>query len=102
MYFTLLLIYLSFFKKPLNYEENHQVVLEIGLSNEAPFSRDAALRMTTMNRALVTVHVKDQDEGPDCSPAVQYVRIKENLAVGSKINGYKAYDPETGRSSGLR
>uniref|UniRef100_A0A8D1WNN7 Cadherin domain-containing protein n=1 Tax=Sus scrofa TaxID=9823 RepID=A0A8D1WNN7_PIG len=88
--------------KPLNYEENHQVVLEIGLSNEAPFSRDAALRMTTMNRALVTVHVKDQDEGPDCSPAVQYVRIKENLAVGSKINGYKAYDPETGRSSGLR
>uniref|UniRef100_A0A8C3X4L7 Desmocollin 3 n=1 Tax=Catagonus wagneri TaxID=51154 RepID=A0A8C3X4L7_9CETA len=88
--------------KPLNYEENRQVVLEIGLNNEAPFSRDAALRLTTMNRALVTVHVKDQDEGPECSPAVQYVRIKENLAVGSKINGYKAYDPETSSSNGLR
>ncbi|XP_057556209.1 desmocollin-3 isoform X2 [Hippopotamus amphibius kiboko] len=88
--------------KPLNYEENRQVVLEIGVSNEAPLARDVALRMTTMNRAVVTVHVKDQDEGPECMPAVQYVRIKENSPVGSKINGYKAYDPESRSSSGLR
>ncbi|KAF4024932.1 hypothetical protein G4228_016741 [Cervus hanglu yarkandensis] len=88
--------------KPLNYEENHQMVLEIGVTNEAPFTRDVALRMTTMNRAMVTVHVKDQDEGPECSPEVQYIRIKENSAVGSKINGYKAYDPETKSASGLR
>ncbi|XP_055414947.1 desmocollin-3 isoform X5 [Bubalus kerabau] len=88
--------------KPLNYEESHQVVLEIGVANEAPFTRDVALRMTTMNRAVVTVHVKDQDEGPECSPQVQYIRIKENSAVGSKISGYKAYDPETKSSSGLR
>ncbi|KAM7126546.1 desmocollin-3 isoform 1-T1 [Molossus nigricans] len=87
--------------KPLNYEENHQVVLEIGVSNEAPFTRDTALR-TTMNRALVTVQVRDQDEGPECNPAAQYVRIKENSAVGSRINGYKAYDPETRSSSGIR
>lgn len=78
------------------------MVLEIGVANEAPFTRDVALRMTTMNRAVVTVHVKDQDEGPECSPQVQYIRIKENSAVGSKISGYKAYDPETKSSSGLR
>lgn len=78
------------------------MVLEIGVTNEAPFTRDVALRMTTMNRAMVTVYVKDQDEGPECSPEVQYIRIKENSAVGSKINGYKAYDPETKSASGLR
>ncbi|XP_014636795.1 PREDICTED: desmocollin-3 isoform X1 [Ceratotherium simum simum] len=88
--------------KPLNYEENRQVILEIGVSNEAPFTRDVALRMTTMSRALVTVHVRDQNEGPECTPAAQYVRIKENSAVGTKINGYKAYDPETRSSKGLR
>lgn len=93
---------MCFFKKPLNYEENHQVILEIGVGNEAPFTRDVALRMTTMNRALVTVHVRDQDEGPECSPAAQYIRITENAAVGSKINGYKAYDPETKSSNHLR
>ncbi|XP_062933039.1 desmocollin-3 isoform X1 [Cynocephalus volans] len=88
--------------KPLNYEENHQVILEIGVSNEAPFTRDVLPRLTTINRALVTVHVKDQDEGPECSPAAQYIRIKENSQVGLKINGYKAYDPETRSSNGLR
>lgn len=93
---------MCFFKKPLNYEESHQVILEIGVNNEAPFTRDVALRMATMNRALVTVHVRDQDEGPECSPAAQYVRIKENSAVGSKVNGYKAYDPETNSGSRLR
>lgn len=102
MYFTLMLISMCFFKKPLNYEENQRVILEIGASNEAPFSRDFTFRTTAMNRAVVTVHVRDQDEGPECSPAAQYVRIQENSAVGSKINGYKAYDPETRSTSGLR
>ncbi|ELK28249.1 Desmocollin-3 [Myotis davidii] len=87
--------------EPLDYEENHKVVLEIGVSNEAPFTRDLALRTPT-NRAVVTVHVRNQDEGPECKPAAQYVRIKENLAVGSRMDGYKAYDPETKSSSGIR
>lgn len=78
------------------------MILEIGVGNEAPFSKDSALKKTTMNRALVTVLVRDQDEGPECNPAAQYVRIKENSVVGSNINGYKAYDPETKSSNGLR
>ncbi|XP_060026596.1 desmocollin-3 isoform X1 [Lagenorhynchus albirostris] len=88
--------------KPLNYEEIRQVILEIGVGNEAPFTGDVTLRMTNMNRAVVTVRVKDQDEGPECRPAVQCVQIKENSPVGSKIDGYKAYDPDTRSSSGLR
>ncbi|XP_076991842.1 desmocollin-3 isoform X2 [Tamandua tetradactyla] len=88
--------------KPLNYEENQQVILEIGVCNEAPFTRDVATGLITMNRALVTVYVKDQDEGPDCSPSVQHMWIKENTLVGTKINNYNAYDPDTKSSSGLR
>ncbi|XP_036176886.1 desmocollin-3-like isoform X4 [Myotis myotis] len=87
--------------KPLDYEENQKVDLEIGVSNEAPFTRDLALRTPT-NRAVVTVHVRNQDEGPECKPAAQYVQIKENSAVGSRMDGYKAYDPETKSSSGIR
>ncbi|KAF6087849.1 desmocollin 3 [Phyllostomus discolor] len=87
--------------KPLNYEETPQVVLEIGVSNEAPFTKDISLRETT-NRALVTVQVKDQDEGPECSPAAQYVRIRENSAKGTSTSGYRAYDPETKSSTGIR
>lgn len=101
MCFTLILKYMHFSLKPLNYEETPQVVLEIGVSNEAPFTRDISLR-TTMNKAVVTVQVKDQDEGPECSPAAQYIRIKENSAKGTSTNGYRAYDPETKSSSGLR
>ncbi|KAK1337822.1 hypothetical protein QTO34_002458 [Cnephaeus nilssonii] len=89
------------FPKPLDYEENQQVVLEIGVTNEAPFTRDLALRTPT-NRAVVTVHVRNQDEGPECKPAAQHVRIRENSAVGSRMNGYKAFDPETKSSSGIR
>ncbi|KAM9055210.1 desmocollin-3 isoform 3-T3 [Megaptera novaeangliae] len=88
--------------KALNYEENRQVGLEIGVRNEAPFTGDVTRIMTNMNRAFVTVHVKDQDEGPECKPAVQYIQIKENSPVGSKIKVYKAHDPETSSSSGLR
>ncbi|XP_020848237.1 desmocollin-2-like isoform X1 [Phascolarctos cinereus] len=84
--------------KPLNYEENHKVILEIGATNEAPFLRD----IRSMNTATVTVNVIDQDEGPDCSPAAQSVRIKENVSVGTRASGYKAQDTETRSSNGIR
>ncbi|XP_043860750.1 desmocollin-2-like isoform X2 [Dromiciops gliroides] len=84
--------------KPLNYEENHKVILEIGATNEAPFSRD----IRSMNTAMVTVNVIDQNEGPDCSPAAQTVHIKENVSVGTRANGYKAQDTETRSSNDIR
>ncbi|XP_045637889.1 desmocollin-2 [Ursus americanus] len=87
--------------KPLNYEERQQVNLQIGVVNEAPYSKEASSR-SVMSTATVTVNVKNQDEGPECSPAVQTVQIKENVPAGTKSNGYKAYDPETRSSSGIR
>lgn len=77
------------------------MTLQIGVVNEAPYSKEASSR-TAMSVTTVTVNVKDQDEGPECSPLVQTVRIKENVPVKTKANGYKAYDPETRSSSGIR
>ncbi|XP_058412919.1 desmocollin-2 isoform X2 [Diceros bicornis minor] len=87
--------------KSLNYEERQQVNLQIGVINEAPYSREVSSR-SAMSTAAVTVNVKNQDEGPECSPALQTVRIKENVPVRTTSNGYKAYDPETSSSSGIR
>ncbi|KAM6218758.1 desmocollin-2-like [Rhynchocyon petersi] len=87
--------------KPLNYEEQQQVVLQIGVVNEAPYSMDSTSK-SAMSTASVTVNVRNQDEGPECTPPVQTVRIKENLPEGSQTSGYKAYDPETRSSSGIR
>uniref|UniRef100_A0A8C3YN34 Desmocollin 2 n=1 Tax=Catagonus wagneri TaxID=51154 RepID=A0A8C3YN34_9CETA len=85
--------------KPLNYEEKQQMTLQIGVVNEAPYVGSSR---SAMNTVTVTVNVENQDEGPECSPAVQTVRIKENSPVRTKVNGYKAYDPETRSSNGLR
>ncbi|XP_057555235.1 desmocollin-2 isoform X2 [Hippopotamus amphibius kiboko] len=85
--------------KALNYEEKQQVILQIGVVNEALYSGSSR---SAMNTATVTVNVQNQDEGPECIPAVQIVRIKENVPRGTKVNGYKAYDPEIGRSNGIR
>ncbi|XP_053427765.1 desmocollin-2 isoform X2 [Nycticebus coucang] len=87
--------------KPLNYEEKQQVTLQIGVVNEAPYSREVSSR-SAMSTATVTVNVQDQDEGPECSPRTQTVQIKENASVGTRSQGYKAYIPETRSSSGIR
>uniref|UniRef100_A0A8C5KY19 Desmocollin 2 n=1 Tax=Jaculus jaculus TaxID=51337 RepID=A0A8C5KY19_JACJA len=87
--------------KPLDYEERQQVTLQIGVVNEAPYTREVTSR-SAMSTATVTVTVKNQDEGPVCIPPAQTVRIKENAPLGTRSNGYKAYDPETRSSSGIR
>lgn len=87
--------------KGLNYEERRQVSLQIGVVNEAPYTKEIGFR-STMSTATVTINILNQDEGPECNPLVQNIRIKENSPVGTKINGYKAYDPETKSGNGIR
>lgn len=87
--------------KALDYEERQQVTLQIGVVNQAPYTREASLR-SPMSTATVTVTVKNQDEGPECIPPTQTVRIPENVPVGTRHNGYRAYDPETRNSHGIR
>ena len=77
------------------------MTLQIGVVNEAPYTREASSK-SPMSTATVTVTVTNQDEGPECIPPMQTVRIQENVPVGTRNDGYKAYDPETRSSSGIR
>lgn len=77
------------------------MTLQIGVANEAPYTREASLK-SPVSTATVTVTVTNQDEGPECIPPTQTVRIRENAPVGTTNDGYKAYDPETRNSNGIR
>ncbi|XP_046527194.1 desmocollin-1 isoform X1 [Equus quagga] len=89
--------------KPLNYEVNRQIVLQIGVLNEAQFSKAANSQTPpTMCTATVTVKVKDSDEGPECQPPVKVIQSKDGLPPGKELLGYKASDPETRNGEGLR
>ncbi|XP_039768473.1 desmocollin-1 [Ornithorhynchus anatinus] len=88
--------------KALNYEEIRQMLLVIGVVNEARFSKGGNSRGVTMCTTEVTVNVRDQDEGPECNPPIKVIQSKDGLKVGSEIFGYQAVDPETGNSEGLR
>ncbi|XP_049756666.1 desmocollin-1 isoform X1 [Elephas maximus indicus] len=88
--------------EPLNYEAHHQIILIIGVLNEAQFSKAANSQTPTMCTATVTVKVKDADEGPECQPPMKVIQSKDGLKVGTELSGYKAVDPERGSSEGLR
>ncbi|XP_066208512.1 desmocollin-1 isoform X1 [Saccopteryx leptura] len=88
--------------KPLNYEVSRQIILKIGVVNEAQFSNAPNSQAPTMCTTTVTVRVKDRDEGPECHPAVKVIQSKDGLPAGQELLGYKALDPETGSGEGLR
>nr|XP_012592566.1 desmocollin-1 isoform X1 [Microcebus murinus] len=88
--------------KPLNYEVNHQVVLQIGVLNEAQFSKGANSQTPTMCTTTVTVKVKDSDEGPECNPPVKVIQSRDGIPAGQQLLGYKALDPESRNGEGLR
>ncbi|KAM5222309.1 desmocollin-2-like [Ctenodactylus gundi] len=87
--------------KPLNYEERQHVILQICVTNEAPYTGEGSSR-SALSTATVTVNVRNQDEGPECVPPVQTVHIRENAPTGTRTNGYNAYDPETTSNAGIR
>lgn len=88
--------------KPLNYEVNRQIVLQIGVVNEAQFSKAPNSQTPTMCTTTVTVKIKDSDEGPECQPPVKVIQSKDGLPAGKELLGYKAMDPETRSGEGLR
>ena len=92
-----------FIEQPLNYEVNRQVVLQIGVLNEAQFAKAVNSKTTTtMCTTIVTVKVKDHDEGPECQPPVKVIQSEDCLPAGTELLGYKAVDPERGTGEGLR
>ncbi|KAF6087846.1 desmocollin 1 [Phyllostomus discolor] len=88
--------------KALNYEVNHQIILKIGVLNEAQFSSAPNSQTPTMCTTTVTVKIKDSDEGPECQPPVKVIQSTDGLPAGKELFGYKALDPETRSGEGLR
>lgn len=91
-----------FIEQPLNYEVNRQVILQIGVLNEAQFTKAVNGQAPTMCTTTVTVKIKDSDEGPECQPPVKIIQSKDGLPAGQELLGYKATDPETSSSEGIR
>ncbi|XP_059201150.1 desmocollin 2-like protein [Centropristis striata] len=88
---------LLYVAKPLDFEKNSKVNLEIQARNEAE------LKGTTdpWVSVPVVVSVVDEDEGPEFSAPVVRFTVKENLPNGTVIGSYTAVDPETKSSNGI-
>uniref|UniRef100_A0A672G479 Cadherin domain-containing protein n=1 Tax=Salarias fasciatus TaxID=181472 RepID=A0A672G479_SALFA len=88
---------LLYVTKPLDYEKNKNVNLEIRAENQAKLSGTTAQWMSVP----INVAVTDVDEGPEfTAPTVRYT-VKENIANGTLIGTYSAVDPETKSSDGI-
>ncbi|XP_027702836.1 desmocollin-1-like isoform X1 [Vombatus ursinus] len=87
--------------KPLDYEAAHQIILQVGVVNEAEFSKGTSSRGITTCTTSVIVNVKDTDEGPECQPPVTVISSKDGMVAGKEIRGYTARDPETHSNEGL-
>lgn len=74
------------------------VQLEITARNEVP------LVGTNVNWLSVALElsVGDEDEGPEFNPGILHLKVKENVPNGTVIGIYKALDPETKSSNGIK
>ncbi|XP_062386301.1 desmocollin 2-like protein [Sardina pilchardus] len=89
------LLYLT---KPLDYEKNKALKLEVQARNEAELSGTQA----SWASIPINVNVENENEGPVFMPANLKLRIKEGLPNGTVIGTYTAKDPETSSSTGIR
>ncbi|XP_061588341.1 desmocollin 2-like protein [Cololabis saira] len=89
---------LLYVTKPLDHEKNPNVKLEIQARNEAELSGTSSQWMSIP----VDVTVTDVDEGPEFTAPIMRLTIKENLPNGTVIGTYKAVDPETETSEGIK
>ncbi|XP_033492070.2 desmocollin 2-like protein [Epinephelus lanceolatus] len=89
---------LLYVTKPLDFERNKNVKLEITARNEAELKGTTAQWLTIP----VDVNVQDEDEGPAFSAPTVRFNIKENTPNGTLIGKYIATDPETKSSDGIK
>ncbi|XP_074543839.1 desmocollin 2-like protein [Halichoeres trimaculatus] len=89
---------LLYVDKPLDFEKTPRVNLEIMACNVAELKGTSA----TWQTVPVTIDVTNVDEGPEfTAPTVRYP-VKENIPNGTLIGTYKALDPETKSSDGIK
>ncbi|XP_067240946.1 desmocollin 2-like protein [Chanodichthys erythropterus] len=84
--------------KGLDFEKTPVVNLEITARNEVPLVGTDA----TWLSVPLELSVGDEDEGPEFNPGILYLKVKENVPNGTVIGTYKALDPETKSSNGIK
>uniref|UniRef100_UPI0037E7CDDD desmocollin 2-like protein n=1 Tax=Semicossyphus pulcher TaxID=241346 RepID=UPI0037E7CDDD len=89
---------LLYVTKPLDFEKSPNVNLEIMARNVADLQGTSAQwQSVPVNVAVINI-----DEGPEfTAPTVRYT-VKENTPNGTQIGTYKAVDPETKSSEGIK
>ncbi|KAM6990458.1 desmocollin 2-like protein [Tautogolabrus adspersus] len=89
---------LLYVTKPLDYEKSPKVDLEIMARNVADLQGTTA----TWQSIPVNIAVDNVDEGPEfTAPTVRFT-VKENTPNDTLIGTYKALDPETKSSDGIK
>ncbi|XP_056122436.1 desmocollin 2-like protein isoform X2 [Rhinichthys klamathensis goyatoka] len=84
--------------KGLDFEKTPVVKLEITARNAVPLvGTDAAWLSVPLE-----LSVGDEDEGPEFNPGILNLKVKENVPNGTVIGTYKALDPETKNSNGIK
>lgn len=82
----------------LDFEKTPVVKLEITARNPVPLvGTDVAWLSVPLE-----LTVGDEDEGPEFNPTILYLKVKENVPNGTVIGTYKALDPETKNSNGIK
>ncbi|XP_062858256.1 desmocollin 2-like protein [Trichomycterus rosablanca] len=89
---------LLYVMKPLDYEKQKVVNLEVMARNENPLVKTTPV----WNKTPVEITVENEDEGPEFSPSVLHLKVKENIPNGTTIGTYSALDPETSSSKGIK
>ncbi|XP_056459239.1 desmocollin 2-like protein [Gadus chalcogrammus] len=85
-------------RQPLDYEKGRLVALIVSAQNEVPLVNS----LTSWNTIPVELSVSDVDEGPEFSPLIKVIRVKENTPIGTILGSYMALDPETRSNTGIR
>ncbi|XP_068093406.1 desmocollin-2-like isoform X2 [Hyperolius riggenbachi] len=88
--------------KPINYEEDKRFLLQVGVANEVSLITPSGTKSKGLTTIPVTVIVLDVDEGPECQPRIKEVNLQENQTIGTLVTEYKAIDPETKNSNGIK
>uniref|UniRef100_A0AAY4CVC2 Cadherin domain-containing protein n=1 Tax=Denticeps clupeoides TaxID=299321 RepID=A0AAY4CVC2_9TELE len=83
--------------QPLDHEKGAVVTLELVAQNVAPLVGTGA----SWRSVPVEVRVGNVDEGPEFSPPLLVLRVKENVPNGTLIGTYTAIDPETKSGNGI-
>ncbi|KAI5619855.1 desmocollin-1 [Silurus asotus] len=89
---------LLYVTKPLNYEKQQTVNLDVMARNEAPLVGTTS----TWQKVPVEIAVENEDEGPEFYAPVLVLKVKENVPNGTLIGTYTATDPETKSSKDIK